>query len=184
MEVKKTITTIFIVRSLNIDRKKLEDNGFMNGYERDVEEDSPQYEDSVYLLFKPFDLQKFRIFLEDEVDKTPQIVDDYDYDGGYVVVVYKLEGKFKKDYRLIREGKYSQTSPQFQKLFPKITKIIKNGVSKDEVSVQHRIFNKTEDLRKFWEDKFGVEFDETMEVWEGYFKENEVLNINKIRKNV
>ena len=184
MEVKKTITTIFIVRSLNIDRRKLEDNGFLNGYEKDVTQDSPQHEGSVYLLFKPDDLHKFRIFLEDEVDRTPQIIDDYDYDGGYVVIVYKLESKFKKDYRLIREGKYSKTSPQFQALFPKITKIIRGGLHKDEISIQYRIFNKTEDLRNFWEERFGVQFDESMEVWEGYFEENEILNIDKIKGNV
>jgi hypothetical protein len=53
---------------------------------------------------------------------------------------------------------------------------------KEEVSLQYRVFNKTEDLRKYWEDKFDVEFDETMEVWERFNLENEILNIDKIKK--
>jgi hypothetical protein len=184
MEAKKTITTIFIVPSLKIGREKLKANGFVNGYEKDVTQDSPQYEDSVYLLFKPEDLQKFRIFMEDEVDDTPQIVDDYDYEGGYVVVVYKLESKFKKDYKLIKEGKYSKTSPEFQALFPKKVNVLRNRIPKEEISLQYRAFTKAEDLRKFWEDKLGVKFDDDMEVWEGYFQENEVLDISKFKKHV
>ena len=34
--------------------------------------------------------------------------------NGYVVIVYKLNLKFKNDYNLIKEGKYSETSKKFQ----------------------------------------------------------------------
>ncbi len=184
MEVTKTITTMFIVPSLKIDRLKLKENGFMNGYEQDSSQDGHTYQDSVYLLFKPDDFHKFRVFLEEEVDRTPAVIDDYDYEGGYVVIVYKLDDRFKNDYKLIYKGQYSKTSKEFQLLFPKTIKIIKYGLHKDEISLQHRIFNKSPELRKFWEEKLGVEFDEEMEIWDGYSKEREILNINKIKQNV
>ena len=43
---------------------------------------------------------------------------------------------------------------------------------------------KTEDLRKYWEEKLGVEFDDNMEVWQGFIEENETLQIDKIKEYV
>jgi hypothetical protein len=183
MEIKKTITSIFIVPTLSIGKEKLADNGYINGYIKDGRKEI-QYESAVYLLFKPENLDKFRDFLDSEYERTKQIVDDYDYEDGYVVVVYMLSERLDKDFELIKQGKYSQTSSKFQEIFPKVIKINKNGLRKDEVSLQYRIFNKTKDLKKFWEDKLGVELDDDMEVWDGFFEENETLNIDKLKEHV
>ena len=183
MEIKKTITSIFIVPTLSIGREKLMDNGFINGYIKDSRKEV-QYEGCIYLLFKPKDLDKFREFLDVEYERTKSIIDDYDYEDGFVVVIYMLNEKLEKDIALIKKGKYSRTSPAFQSIFPKVVKLRRNGFYKDEISLQYRIFNKTEDLKQFWEDKFGMEIDEDMEVWEGFFEENEILNIDKLKENV
>jgi len=181
MDVKKTITSIFIVPTLSIGRERLVDNGFINGYIKDDRRDV-QYENSIYLLFKPKDLDKFRTFLDKEYERTKSIIDDYDYEEGFVVVVYELNIKLEKDIAIIKTGKYSQTSAKFQEIFPKIVKIKRNGLNRDEVSLQYRVFNKTEDLKQFWEDKFGMELEDDMEVWDGFFEENETLNLNKIKE--
>ena len=114
------------------------------------------------------------------------MIEDYDYEDGYVVVVYQLDGKYKKDFNLIKQGSYSKTSNDFQKLFPKIIKITKNGLHKDEISLQYRIFNKAEDLVTFWEDKLGIDLEDTVgknfEVWEGWDESKEILEINKIKE--
>ena len=183
MEIKKTITSIFIVPTLSISKEKLVDNGYINGYIRD-EQKEVQYEDCIYLLFKPENLDKFKDFLDMEYERTKSIIDDYDYEDGYVVVVYMLNSRLEDDFKLIKKGKYSQTSKKFQEIFPKIVKLRKNGLLRDEISLQFRIFNKTEDLRQFWEDKLGVEFDEDMEVWHGFVEEEESLNINKLKEHV
>lgn len=183
MDIKKTITSIFIVPTLSIDKEKLADNGYINGYIKDKRKDV-QYDNCIYLLFKPSNLDKFRDFLDDEYERTKSIVDDYDYEDGYVVIVYKLNSKLDSDIKLIKQGKYSETSKKFQEIFPKIIKINKNGLRRDEVSLQFRIFNKTEDLRKFWEDKLGIELDEDMEVWSGFFEENEIMDLDKIKEHV
>jgi hypothetical protein len=183
MEKKHTITSIFIVPTLSIGKDKLSDNGFVNGYIKDGRRDI-QYENAVYLLFKPVDLDKFRNFLDGEYEKTKSIIDDYDYEDGYVVVVYEINPKLKKDIELIKQGKYSQTSPAFQGIFPKVIQIKRNGLRRDEISLQYRVFNKTEDLVKFWEDKLGIELPDDVEVWHGFFEENESLDLNKIKQYV
>ena len=109
--------------------------------------------------------------------------DDYDYPDGYVVIVYQLNPRFKKDFLLIREGMYSKTSSSFQALFPKVVKVKVGNLNRDEISLQYRVFNKTEDLVKFWEDKLGVEFDDDQEVWHAFELDKEILNINKIKES-
>lgn len=183
MEIKKTITSIFIVPTLSIGKEKLVDNGFINGYIKDGGREV-QYNNSIYILFKPENLDKFKDFLDEEYERTKSIIDDYDYEDGYVVVVYQLNSKLDKDIELIKQGKYSQTSPKFQEIFPKIVKLKRNGLLKDEVSLQYRVFNKTKDLIQFWEDKLDIEFDDSYEVWDGFFEENETLNLDKLKENV
>ena len=90
------------------------------------------------------------------------------------------------DFNLIKQGRYSKTSAEFQKLFPKVIKITRNGLHKDEISLQYRIFNKAEDLVSFWEDKLGIDFVELLgedfEVWEGWDEQREILELDKIKE--
>ena len=183
MEIKKTITTIFMVPTLKINRDHLYDNGFINGYVKDVRKDV-QYENCIYLLFKPEDIDKFKDFLDGEYERTKSIIDDYDYENGYVVVVYELDNRYKRDFEYVKNGKYSKTSKEFQSLFPKIVKIKTNGRYKDEISLQYRIFNHTEDLVQFWENKLDVKFDDDQELWHAFIEENEILNLDKIKEYV
>lgn len=178
-QIKRTITTIFVVPTLRISRNELDENGFINGFVKDSMQDI-EYKDCIFLLFKPQQINKFREFLDKEYERTKQVVDDYDYPNGFVVVVYKLDDNFSYDFKLIREGKYSKTSPAFQKLFPKVIKIVTNGLHRDEISLQYRVFNRTEDLVKFWEDKFDLVFESTQELWYGFQEDNETLSEDKL----
>jgi hypothetical protein len=63
-----------------------------------------------------------------------------------------------------------------------VVKIKKNGLHRDEISLQYRVFNKTEDLRVYWEGRIGIEFDDDMEVWQGFIEENEMLNIDNLKQ--
>jgi hypothetical protein len=183
MELKKTITSIFFVPTLSISRDDLKENGFINGYVNDASKDV-QYENCVYLLFHPKNLDKFKEFLDNEYERTKSIIDDYDYAEGFVVVVYELNKRYDKDFTLIKQGKYSKTSKYFQTLFPKIIKLKSGNTHHDHISLQYRIFNKTEDLKEYWEDKLGVEFDNDLEYWQGWIEENETLQIDKIKEYV
>jgi hypothetical protein len=50
--------------------------------------------------------------------------------------------------------------------------------------LQIRIFEKTEDLKEYWEEKLDVTFDEDYEVWDGWDEKKEVLNLDKIKEHV
>lgn len=179
-ELTKTITSIFMVPTLGISREDLRGNNFLNGYSKDNTRED-HHENSCYLLFRPKNIDKFREFLDSEYERTKNIIDDYDHPNGFVVVVYKLDPKFERDFELIRESKYSQTSPQFQALFPKTVTIpIEGGATRNEISLQVRIFKKTDDLRKFWEEEFGADLREHVEYWEGYHLSNEELTNDKL----
>ena len=181
--VNKTITSIFIVPTLQIPKGELKGNGFINGYIRD-ELGELDYEDAVFLLFKPSNIENFKEFLDGEYERTKDVIEDYDYEGGYVVIVYKLDKSFNRDFSLIKKGRYSKTSKQFQKLFPQYVTLKKDGVTKEELSLQYRIFNKTQDLVEFWEDKLSVDFDDDFEVWEGWDEDKEILKINELKQYV
>ena len=185
MEVKKNITSIFMVPTLKVPKDALRGNGFINAYIKDARKED-HYEGSIYLLFKPENLDKFREFLDNEYERTKAVIEDYDYEDGFVVVVYQLDDKYKKDFNLIKQGRYSKTSVEFQKLFPKVIKITRNGLHKDEISLQYRIFNKAEDLVSFWEEKLGIDFIELLgedfEVWEGWDEQKEILELDKIKE--
>ena len=183
MEIRKTITSIFCVPTLKIPRDTLKhkNHNFINGYIKDVQHEM-EYENCIFLLFQPSDLDMFREFLESEYERTKTVIDDYDYPEGFVVVVYKLDERFKSDFSLIKQGKYSKTSESFQALFPKVVQITTpSGLRRDELSLQYRIFNKTEDLVKFWEDKFGMTFSHNQEIWQGFIEEDETLDLIKIK---
>jgi hypothetical protein len=173
-----------MVPTLKVPKDALKNNGFINAYIKDADRED-HYKDSIYLLFKPSDLDKFREFLDSEYERTKNIIEDYDYENGYVVVVYQLNEKFKKDFELVKVGRYSKTSKDFQRMFPKTIKLLKNGLVREEISLQYRIFNKAEDLIEFWEDKLGLNLQLTVgdefEVWEGWDENRETLQINKIK---
>lgn len=183
MEIKKTITSIFMVPTLKAPKDALRANGFVNAYVQDGQRDD-HYDGCIYLLFKPENVDRFREFLDAEYERTKDIIEDYDYEGGFVVVVYKLDDVYSEDFKLVKNGKYSKTSKVFQLLFPKVIKITKYGLSKDEISLQYRIFNRTQDLIDFWEEKLGVCFDKDQEVWDGFDEEKEILNIKTIKEHV
>ena len=185
MEIKKNITSIFMVPTLKVPKDALRSNGFINAYIKDNRRDDV-YKDSIYLLFKPTDLDKFREFLDNEYERTKAVIEDYDYEDGFVVVVYQLNDKYKKDYELIKQGKYSKTSAEFQKMFPKVVKIHRGGLHKDEISLQYRIFNRAEDLINFWQEKLGINLEivagPNFELWEGWDESKEILEIDKIKE--
>lgn len=181
IKIDKTITSIFIVPTLGINRDVLKDNGFINGYIKN-ELNLYNYENCVYLLFKPTDMFKFGQFCLEVVSNNELYVDDFDLEDGKVVLIFKLNDKYKKDYELVYNGEYSKTSNEFKNAFPKVLKVIVNGLHRDELSLQIRIFKKTNDLRKIWENLTGVTFTEDMEVWPTWNLEKEILNDDVLKK--
>jgi hypothetical protein len=181
---KRTISSIFMMPTLKIPRDKLNKVGYINSYTDDVDKQY-SYENSLYLLFKPKNIEEFREFLEGEYERTKQIIDEYDYTEGYVVIVYQLEGKWINDFNLIKEGKYSETSNLFKKLFPEKVNIFSQTNNKLKDSLQYMIFTKDNKLIDFWEDIIDTSLivANDLEVWPTYDEVKETLNIKEIIEN-
>lgn len=182
MEIKRTISTIFMVRILKIDTDKIKEYGFINAYSFDKRKEV-QYENAVYLLFKPPDITLFQDFIDSEYERTDAIIDDYNYEDGYVVLVYKLDKKYDKDFQLIRQGKYSKLSEEFKEMYPKKVDVpIGNKKTKKETSLQWLIFEKDESLKQLWEDKLGYRFSNNMELWSIWEDEKETMDLDKLKE--
>lgn len=181
---EKTITSIFIMPTLEISREDLFNNKFINAYLGDLDKEEYHEEDVIFLLFNPKDLNLFREFLNFQYENH-SILDDYDYEKGYIVLVYSLNSELRKDFNLIKNSKYSKVSQEFKDLFPlKIINFSKKGKPSQE-SIQHMIFNRDIRLINFWEKEFDTNIIsiQNLESWPQFDEQKEVLDIEKIIEN-
>ncbi len=178
--MEKTISSIFIVPTLGINKESANSNGFINAFIND-QNSIKKYEDCVFLLYRPKYFSRFRKFINDEYNRTRAIIDDYDYSNGFVVVVYRLNPKLGSDFQLIKQGKYSKTSIEFQDLFPKKVEIVKDNKKIEEVSLQYRIFKKTADLESYWKTKNFNTYMPGDEIWFDFKENAEILNESTLK---
>jgi hypothetical protein len=174
-ENKKTITSIFMMPTLGHNFPYLKSQGYIAAYRGDSSQDY-QYDDAIYALFKPSNIETFNDFLEKEYRRTNLLIEDYNLDEKHIVLVYKQLSRFKNDYELVKQGKYSKTSKAFQELFPKYVYLYENGGTTEETSIQYKIFNKSPDLVNYWAEKVGQALPPDQELWTMYEPENEILN--------
>jgi hypothetical protein len=175
-----TTTTMFLVPGLGIDIEEVKFRyGFINAYLQDKEREP--YERGVYLLFKPKSMIEFQLFFEREKTRTHQLIEDYDYDGGYIVLVYVFPDEYLLEYKLFLRGKYSKFRSKYRQLLPDIdSKIDSEGVPFTEYSMQFMIIYKAPALKKYMEKKLGTEFEEEDELWSKPDIKKETLDISKI----
>lgn len=181
-------STIFLLYPLGIERKKITQLGFIQAYLADAEKDV-EYQSPVFLLFKPDSPTIFQAFVDSEYERlnkvtgTVDIIEDYDYVDGYVVLVYQFPKEFEEDYNKFLEGKYSKFSKKFRETYPKVVKIkTEEGRPIEEVSTQYRIINRTPEFREYLEEILGIEFQGDMEFWSKPDMSKETLTIDKIKK--
>lgn len=179
---QKTITSIFISPTLGIDRQLLYENNFINAYLGD--KNNELYSDTeniICLLFIPCDENQFREFINIEYERTEQLIDDYYYDN-YAVLVYSLDKKYLSDIEIIKQSKYSLVSTEFKKLFPETLTDYSSNRKEKLPSIQHMIFNKDKKLAEYWnkELKTSIITDLNLEVWIGFNKEKEILDIKEV----
>jgi hypothetical protein len=182
---KSTLTTILLLPAIGLSRRSLLKYGFINAYLADIDAEI-KFKDCVYLLFRPDSIEKFEAFFLRE-RTSENFVTQYDYEGGYIVLVYSILDKFKEDYKIFLEGKYSQFSTEYRETFPKFVRVInpETGQQENQISLQFHIINKSAALKNMWEEELKVKFKdlgEDMEVWEKYNIHKETLDIEQIRK--
>lgn len=179
---KHNCSTLFLLYPLGLERRKIIEFGFKSAYIADASKDVG-YENPVFLLFKPDSMTMFQAFADSEYLRvnphtdTFDLVEDYDYEKGYVVLLYQFPEEFKEDYERFLEGKYSRFSKKFKATYPKMIKIPNNGIPKDVISLPYKIVNNTKkvreeiehrgelDLKEELEKRLGVTFTSDMELW-------------------
>lgn len=175
-------TTLFLVPPLGVTEAAKAEHGFIEAYLGDVNKPEIKYDRGVFMLFKPPNVIMFDDWLDYERIRTPNLVEDYDYEDGYVVVIYVLDKRFASDYQKFLEGKYSKFSLEFKNQFAKVVKLRDNmGRSKDEITWQWRIFKKDPSIKEHWEKELGMPFTEEMEVWSSPTIDKEQLDIQLIK---
>jgi len=154
----KTSTTIFLLPALGLDKDRLNNNGFINCYYGDQGHDV-EYENSLYLLFKNVDSEKFEE-LNKYIEERHKILDTYDIQD-YTMIVIKFPVQFIKEYKHFKEGKYSKFSKLYINSFFPFKKPkewdSKGKIIKEEYTLFYHIFNKTDWLKDWWTKRLGYD---------------------------
>lgn len=172
-----SVSNLFLVPLLNVGRNRLDRHGFINSYMFNQEE-ALEYESALHLLFMPPDMVDFNDFLEEERERRAVILDEHDYPGGYILLSYELPKRFKRDYQLIMEGRFSETSAAYKNAIPAVVKAKENNIIKSQTSLQHMVFNKDVELRHSWEKMLDVTLHEDQELWSKPVIDKETFKIS------
>lgn len=185
MKLEKTITSMFLVPALGLDKETLHKYNYLNSYSEMVDKDKEYDPHVVYILFRPTSKELFQDFIEKQYDLEKGLLEDYNLDDEFVVLVFQLDDKFKKDYELVKISKYSKTSKDFQKLFPAlVVKKNQKGIITQRPSLQKLVFTKDPSLHNYWEQKIGGKLPEDAEVWYDFNIEKETLDFESIIKQL
>lgn len=176
-----TATNLFLVPGLGAKRLSLNEQGFENAYIKD-EIKGIDYENAVYMLFRPPNQEGFRVFLEKERERKAKIIDEYDYDDGWTMVVYQYDGRWANDVRKLMKGRFSLVSKEFQESIPKTIRTGTTGIFKDKVTIQHEIFRKHPDLADYWQEELGLELNFREDEFWHFYAEREIFNETTLKK--
>lgn len=197
-----TNTSLFLLPPLQIEDELLDRHHFWNAYLGDVDHVTEETDEHLlYCLFKPVDTFIFEQLI-DQLDRQGILVDDYDYEDGFCVLVLKFPKEYNNDFELIVQGKYSQTSGKFQSLFPMDRRLTTEEVLllKDQESILSKeeyetlreslvetmykgVFKKTRGFKKLMEDYFQIDVDsmgKDFEYWTGFENSPSILSIDRI----
>lgn len=180
----KTNTTLFLVPALEIPEHILKQMGFVNSFLVDKNKSYNKKDKTIKVvcLFKPRAKAMFASHLED-LDEEGLVLDEYDYPEGHVVVVFKFPERYRKDYELFMQGKYSKFSSEFKKIFPEKNRSYEDG--KFDYTLHFHIFKRTPGMREFIEDDLGIEIDredKSFEYWGIPDSKREELDISNYLK--
>jgi len=174
------LSSLFLLPLLKISEEKLTMFGFTNTYLDDIGAPETYSYDVLFVLFQPNDLLAFQEFVSSQYNKN-SLVADYDYEGGFVVLVYRLPEEFKADYELFYQSKYSKFSEEFKKQFPvkvDLTKVV--GYRHEVLSTQWAIFKRDKTLINELKEECGMDIDDNTELCSSIDTTKEVLCIEDL----
>lgn len=136
----------------------------------------------LFVLFRPDDMEFFELFLYTESSQNVNFMEDYNYAGGYIVLVYKIPDKMKDDFEKFKLGQYSKFSKETKSLFKKSTGVRKGF--EPLTTLQWDVFSKSSALRKDLEKFVGETLPDDIELYGIPDIEKETLTISKFKHHV
>lgn len=168
--LKLTATSIFVVPILKLSLKDLWKHGFENAYIKDELRDT-DYQNAVFLLFRPMNQEEFNEFVEKERERK-YLIDEYDYPDGWIMLVYRFHEQWQEDINTIMTGKFSEVGEPFKREIPRNTSV---GGGNTVMTLPHHIFGKTQYLKSFWKKLYDLDLTDLDEHWH-YYPEREIFN--------
>lgn len=174
--MKYNCSSLFMLRpTTELGITEWSDYGLINSY---LEDELSDYKgDYLFVVCKPKDINLFQVLVQLEEEKL-NFIEDYDYGGGYVVLVYTIPEELKEDFEKFKRGEYSKLSPKFKNLHDRTVLI--NSI--EVPSLQFLIMYKDPDFKREMEEYLGVEMSKDQELW-SVPGEREILSIEKLISN-
>lgn len=161
---KENVSTVFLLPGIEIKTELINEfysQGFVNTF---LTCEPLTYPFPVlYLLFRPDQVNADFIGFANNLQKNTNFIETLDAGKGKVLMVYRIPKRFRRDYELFLEGKYSKLSAEYKKCFQleqfKVDiygKPVKEGNKyiKEPTDFYH-IFNKTDDIKSRWLERIG-----------------------------
>jgi len=178
--IKWNASTLFLLKPITgIGVGQFCEFGLVNSYLEDVDNDI-YVGDYLLVLLKPNDYDFLEILIDNQDRENINFVGEYDYEGGWVVLVYSIPEKWKEDFTKFKDGRYSALSEDFKSQHDK--HVIINMRKKE--TIQYLVFYKDTKFKKDVEEYFDVVFSEEDELWEKPLTVKETLNISKIKEKL
>ena len=77
------------------------------------DEDLPEYDNHIFLLYK-FSGSKQFLAYENRLESSDLFVKSYDPDKNHVMFIFNIPSFYKQDYKLYKQGKYSEMSYDYK----------------------------------------------------------------------
>jgi hypothetical protein len=165
---KENVSKIFLLPGIELKEElktKFNSFGFINTY-LTVNPLTYPYE-VLYLMFKPEKIDLDFMMFIDSLSSNKNFIETLDLSGGKILLVYRIPKKFKRDYDLFLEGKYSRMSKEFRACFAmeklKLDskgKPIREGnkYAKEPTNFYH-IFHRSDFMIDLVQQKYGLDDD-------------------------
>lgn len=181
-DVTYTITSTFIIPLLGIDKSIFYDslnifgsikhhNRLINGFYKTEFENTYNKKGYVHILIDPYQDEKFDAFMQN-LTNHPTYVEMYEIYGMYVSV-HRIPEKFKEDYKLIINGKYSLISSEAKQL------IIGNRYWTYPEKLLPQVLFRDPALVQSWEDRLGASIGDNDAWW--IINDKDVLTLDLIK---
>lgn len=166
------ISTDFFLPVLGIDLAITDTTGYINSYINCPDLTDILINNPVYILYntEDLDLNMERVY-EDLINNKNFILEQR-LDRYHILFCFSIPKKFNKDYELIIQGKYSETSGAFKDLF-----------CNDNIQDlwQYKVLHKDPEYKKNLENRIGLVLNNNPEIYNKIDMFNETILISSYR---